>query len=91
MYYQLFAEDSQSDDFYTVAGYVAPAEEWNSFGPSWLRILQEKPRLEFYRTYDALWLQNTFRAFNEEQRDSRIRLLANVIPLSSRGVAAHSS
>jgi hypothetical protein len=92
MNYELYADESFSDDFYTVAGYIAPIEEWNTFKPAWFAILKDRPRLGFYSTNDALGLKGPFQGWSEDIRNSRISRLASVIPsVSCIGVAAHLS
>lgn len=87
---QMFADDSEGGDFYTVAGYVAPVAEWDEFCPKWYGILKERPRLGFYRTSDALSLRGQFEGWSDATRDTRIARLAGVIPTHSNcGVAAH--
>ena len=89
---QVFADDSERDDFYTVAGYLAPIHQWQEFSPQWYAVLKDRPRLGFYRTYDALRLDGQFKGWTAKQRDSRIAKLAGVIPNENTfGVAAHLS
>jgi hypothetical protein len=89
---QCFADDSQNDDFYTVAGYVALTREWEDFYPQWHSVLKERPRLGFYRTTDALSLRGQFAGWGTESRDARISRLAKVIPTQNCcAVAAHLS
>jgi len=77
---QTFIDDSETDELYIVAGYVAPLGDWKSFAPEWHRILKEPPRLGYYRTADALGLSREFEHFDEISRDQRITALARVIP-----------
>jgi hypothetical protein len=89
---QCFADDSQNDDFYTVAGYVALTSEWEGLYPQWHSVLKERPRLGFYRTTDALSLQGQFKGWSAESRDARMSKLASVIPTRNNcAVAAHLS
>lgn len=92
MVLQVFADDSEKDDFYTVAGYLSSIGAWEKFTPEWYAVLKERPRLGFYRTSDALSLDGQFSEFSSEQRDSRVAKLAAVIPKNNNfGVAAHLS
>jgi hypothetical protein len=89
---EVFADDSEKHDFYTVAGYLKPAEEWQEFSRKWHAVLKEKPRLGFYRTSDALALSGQFAGWTAEQRDTRLAKLAALIPARNTfGVAAHLS
>jgi hypothetical protein len=92
MILQLFADDSQSGDFYTVAGYVGPIAEWKEFSPKWHAVLKQRPRLGFYKTSDAVNLKGQFSGWDASVRDRRVAALAAVIPRRNTcGVAAHLS
>jgi hypothetical protein len=93
MIVQTFADDSQDDDFYTVAGYVAPKNEWDAFSGEWYAVLKQRPRLGFYRTFDAQTLSGQFDGWAEPIRDARIaRLASTIVPIKNIcGVAAHLS
>src|SRR5271170_408285 len=92
MNYELYADDSHNDEFYTVAGYVVPAAVRATLKSDWFRVLKERPRLGFYRTNDALGLKGPFEGWSEDARNSRMAKLASVIPpTASYGVAAHLS
>lgn len=89
---EVFADDSEKDNFYTVAGYLKRIDEWAEFSKAWHAALKEKPRLGFYRTSDALALDGQFKGWSAEQRDARIEKLAALIPTANTfGVAAHLS
>jgi hypothetical protein len=78
-----FADDSQNDDHYIVAGFVAPMARWGRFDSEWFSVLETSPRLGFYRASDAdnLGVPGTqFEHFAQAQRDQRIAALARVIP-----------
>src|ERR1700688_3981723 len=92
MILQVFADDSEKGDFYTVAGYLASSHAWEKFSPKWHAVLKERPRLGFYRTCDALSLDGQFKHFSAPQRDERVAKLARAIPTDNIfGVAAHLS
>ncbi len=92
MSYQVFSDDSYSDEFYTVAGYIAPVAVWDEFGPKWSTVLKARPRLGFYRTSDALALKGPFDGWSESARNSRMGKLASVIlDAGCYGVSAHLS
>jgi hypothetical protein len=77
---ETYCDDSETDELYIVAGYVAPLGDWKSFSPEWHRILKQPPRLGYYRTADALGRSRQFEHFDETTRDRRIADLARVIP-----------
>ena len=92
MVLQTFADDTERGDFYAVAGYVAPIDEWDSFSPGWHAALKERPRLGFYRTSDAVNLSGQFDGWSVNARDARIAKLALTIPTRNTcGVAAFLS
>ena len=55
--FQMFADDSYTDEYYVVGGFVAPIEVWDSFTSDWLRVLKGAPRLGYYTTNDAISLR----------------------------------
>ena len=77
---QTFIDDSETDELYIVAGYVASLDDWKSFSPEWFEVLKRPPRLGHYRTSDAIALKGQFERFDETPRDQRIAALARVIP-----------
>ncbi|HEY6467550.1 MAG TPA: DUF3800 domain-containing protein [Candidatus Acidoferrales bacterium] len=88
----MFADDSESGDFYTVAGYVAPVSTWYPFSARWYAALKQPPRLGFYRTSDSLALKRQFLGWSRDTRDARVAKLASIIPEAQcHGVAAHLS
>jgi hypothetical protein len=42
---QAFADDSENEKFYIVAGLVAPLERWKVFDPDWFGILKTPPKI----------------------------------------------
>ena len=92
MIFQTFADDTEKGDFYAVAGYVAPIDEWKEFSLNWHSALKERPRLGFYRTSDAISLEGQFKGWSEPTRNTRVAKLASTIPIrSAYGVAAFLS
>jgi hypothetical protein len=75
-----YLDGSENDEFFIVAGYVAPFADWQLFSKKWHDILKERPRLGYFRTSDALALKGQFERFNRVNRDQRIAGLASVIP-----------
>jgi hypothetical protein len=81
MILESYADDSETDDRYIVAGYIASLGDWKDvFVPDWYSALKNPPRLGHYRTSDALALKGQFERFNEVSRDERLRALARAIP-----------
>jgi len=73
-------DDSQNDDFYLVAGFVASLDQWAPFPPNWYEVLKRPPKLGFYRTSDSLALKKDFQHFDKKMRDERVVALARTIP-----------
>jgi hypothetical protein len=84
--YQIFSDDSYSDEFYTVAGYIAPVAVWEEFGPTWFAVLKERPRLGFYRTSDALALKGPFAPAGADLSVQVCALKAQFTPRSPRSI-----
>jgi uncharacterized protein DUF3800 len=78
---ETYCDDSQTDELYIIAGYIAPLFDWQLCIPKWYHNLKDPPpRLGFYRTSDAIALQGQFERFDEPSRNQRIAALASVIP-----------
>jgi len=76
---QVFNDDSQTDEYYIVAGYVAPRDQWEAITPEWHHVLKHPPRLGYYRTSDAIALKGQFERFDEPSRNERIAELARTL------------
>jgi hypothetical protein len=88
--FQVFADDSYTEEYYVVGGFVAPIDVWEKFAPDWLGVLKEVPRLGYYTTNDALGLKGPFTGWSESARNAKMAKLARVIPSEHCwGVAAH--
>ena len=88
--FQLFADDSYSEEYYVVGGFLAPIGVWEKFTPQWYAALKESPRLGYYTTNDALGLKGPFAGWGETARNTRMAKLASVVPSENCwGVAAH--
>lgn len=88
--FQVFADDSYTDEYYVVGGFLAPIGVWETFVPDWYGVLKESPRLGYYTTNDALGLKGPFAGWGEAARNTRMAKLASVIPSEDCwGVAAH--
>lgn len=79
---QAFVDDSggkgQSRNF-VLAGLVSDSERWAAFSREWQSCLDQYPRIAVFKMREAASRTGAFRRFTEEQRDSRLRSLAQVI------------
>ena len=75
-------KDGVSPDF-VLAGYFGPQPAWNDFADEWQALLEEAPRLEYLKAYEAFGDKQNF-----EPRDSRLLKFATPIAShSGRGIA----
>lgn len=79
---QVFVDDSggkgQSKHFVLV-GLVSDSERWSQFSREWRRCLDQPPRIEVFKMREAASCTGAFHRFTEEQRDGRLRELAQII------------
>lgn len=79
---QAFVDDSggkgQSRHF-VLAGLVSDSERWASFSQEWKRCLDQHPRIAIFKMREAASRTGAFHRFTEEQRDNRLRSLAQII------------
>lgn len=88
--FQMFADDSYTEEVYTVGGFCGPIETWEKFSQEWFAAFKERPRLEYYTTNDALAFRGPFTGWAEEVRNLRMAKLASIIPRGNCwGVSCH--
>lgn len=79
---QAFVDDSggkgQTKNF-VLAGLVSDSERWAEFSREWRFCLDQTPRIEVFKMKDAASCTGAFYRFTDEQRDSRLRALAQII------------
>jgi len=79
---QAFVDDSggkgQSKNFVLVA-LVSDSERWTEFSRAWRRCLDQSPRIEVFKMREAASCTGAFHRHTEEQRDNRLRALAQII------------
>lgn len=76
--YKAFADDSTDRQAYVVAGYVSTLSQWERFDREWAKVLHRKPRIGYFKMHEARQLQGQFKAFDEKQRDAKVRSFARV-------------
>ena len=62
-----------------LAGYLLPAEVWAEFSEAWDRELRRKPSINYLKMAEAQNLRGQFRHWKVEQKDKKLRRLADVI------------
>lgn len=79
---QVFVDDSggkgHSRNFFLV-GLVSTSERWGRFSAEWRACLDQRPSIQLFKMRDAASLSGEFRHFSVEQRDARLRELAQII------------
>jgi hypothetical protein len=79
---QAFVDDSggkgQSKHFVLV-GLVSNSERWARFSQEWRYCLDQPPRIAVFKMREAASCTGAFHRFTEEQRDARLRALAQII------------
>jgi hypothetical protein len=85
MILQAYLDDSDKNGCYAVGGYIAPLPVWKRWIPLWHAELKQKsPKLEFFRTSDALAMRGAFKNFSDKnQRDARVLALAQTFPVDN--------
>ena len=78
---QAFIDESESKDppLFTMAGYIASAEEWAAFSDEWQQYLDMSPGIKYFMMQEAMSLEGEFRHWSESLRDEKVRLLEGVI------------
>jgi hypothetical protein len=83
---QIWLDDSGKGQppVFVLAAYAGGVEEWNSFAVEWQRILNQSPRLEYVKAYEAFGLRGQFKGWTENDRDDRLLNFVQVIKRYSR-------
>ena len=82
-----FIDDSGSggdSEWYVLAGYLGTVEGWDQFDSLWLDVLHEYPRVEYFKASEAESLRKQFGGFTDEQRNTKLDRLIEVIGRCSR-------
>lgn len=67
-----FFDESATGRFFVMAGFVATAPQWARFSDEWQALLEEPPRLRFFKMREAAALEGEFASHNKEMRDARV-------------------
>jgi Protein of unknown function (DUF3800) len=79
---QAFIDDSASevaDQRLVMAGYVNGAEIWASFADAWAKELKAPPSIKYLKMVEANNLRDQFKGWPAEDRDEKLRRLAQTI------------
>lgn len=90
---QAYVDDSASDAGdrrLFLAGYVSTAENWAQFSDLWADALAARPSISYLKMSEARALQGEFRGWRGEDRDRKVRKLANIIR-QLRPLSIHAS
>jgi Protein of unknown function (DUF3800) len=80
---EAFFDDSGSDlqsPVFVLAGFVLPRERWKPFSIAWRNVLDQEPRLNYFKMAEAWSFQGEFKhGWNAALRDQRVFELADLI------------
>lgn len=80
MILEAYFDDSENDGYYAIGGHFAPLSVWKKWVPAWHQHLKQKPRLGYFRSFDAIRLIKQFEHFDQDERDKRVIALAETLP-----------
>jgi uncharacterized protein DUF3800 len=87
MAYQAYFDDSGSSvPVFVLSGFVDPVSRWEKFSDGWQKLLDEPPRLKYFKMYEAAQLCGEFGRMGVNDRNERIqkffRLISDTVHLS---------
>ncbi|MFZ2105214.1 MAG: hypothetical protein WAV18_07490, partial [Roseiarcus sp.] len=77
-----FIDDSHSGPtglVFVLAGYISTAEKWASFAGKWQAILDEPPKLEYFKMVEAFNRRDQFEGWDVDARDVRLKAFVDTI------------
>jgi hypothetical protein len=94
LFLQGYIDDSDDsgnpDSNFTLAGFIAPIEVWKDFSANWIIARRGHPKIDYYKTNDALGFKGDFEGWSEADRNAKLVSLSRVI-LDSKLVGIHTS
>ncbi len=85
-----YADESESDDVYVVAGYVSLIDVWDTVSAEWSQVLGQEPAIDYYRTNEALGLKKQFQGMDDAIRNMKMAKLASCLPTENFwSIASH--
>jgi hypothetical protein len=86
--FQAFFDDSGTGvPVFVLSGFVSPIYRWGAFSEEWQALLDESPKLKYFKMWEAAHLSDQFGGMKAEQRNERIqkffRLIQKAVELSA--------
>ena len=75
--FQAYVDDSgnyQHSPVLVLAGFVASVEKWLEFADDWQRMLDMRPKIEYFKMNEAATLTGQFRDWSKDRRDEWVAL-----------------
>src|SRR5271157_4693059 len=64
---------------FVFAGFILPFEEWLPFADTWQTVLDEHPKIEYFKMKEAHRRNEQFAGFSVPQKDKKVQRLLSVI------------
>lgn len=74
------SDNKNPDDFFVLAGYVLPADDWINFSEKWDSELKIRPAVKCFKMSDAEYGDGYFKGMSEEFRRLKVNEMAEIIP-----------
>ena len=77
-----FIDDSGSggdSPWFVLAGYIGSIVNWDAFDGEWQSVLDQHPKIEYFKSAEAESLRGEFSGFTAPQRNARVDALIRVI------------
>jgi hypothetical protein len=71
---QVWLDDSGKGQLpaFALAGYLGTVDDWMDFSDKWWTLLNEDPKLDYIKGYEAFGLRGEFKGWTPEDRDQRL-------------------
>ena len=77
---RIYLDESEGDAAYVAAGWAFPANQWDEISDRWQTVLEEKPKIPYFKLNHAMGLKGPFEGWSECARDAKITALARTLP-----------
>ena len=80
---QAYVDDSgrlNKSSVCVLGGYIAQAERWAEFSDKWQAVLDDEPRIKYFKMSEWASRLDEFDGFTDGERDYKLRQLAKLIP-----------
>jgi hypothetical protein len=94
---QTFIDDSGSDwqsAHFVLSGFCSDAHSWEGFSDAWAHILEDVPKIGYFKAREAQSLKGEFLGWDEAARDAKISTLVDLIckfPCGKIDIIMHQS